>query len=89
MTADCQDDKDIKNNSVGKMQLAILWSGSSLLHQWRQKSNCSSHIVTQFINVFFGVIHARTLLENLLSCKVTHSNVLTSLDTPARVWNLR
>ena len=30
------------------MQLAICWSGSSHLHLLRQKSNCSSSIVTPF-----------------------------------------
>ena len=72
------------------MLLAIYWSGSSHLHQWRQKSNCSSHIVTQFMGVLFGVIHTNTLLENLLAVIVTHSNdLLMSPDTPARVWHLR
>ena len=37
----------LKINSAGKMQLAICCSGSSHLHIWRQKPNCSSHIVTQ------------------------------------------
>ena len=81
MTANCRD-RDIKKKG-GRMQLAICWSGSSRLHLWRQKSNCSSHIVT-FMDVHFGVIHSRTLLENLLSVIVTHSSVLlTSPDTPA------
>ena len=71
MTADCRDDKDIKNNSGGKMQLAICWSGSSHLHLRRQKFNCSSRIVTKFKDVLFGVILSRTLLENLLSVIVT------------------
>ena len=72
------------------MQLAICWSGSSHLHLLRQKSNCSSHIVTEFMDVLFGVIHYRTLLENLLSVIVTHSiMLLTSPDTPARLWHLR
>ena len=53
----------LKNNSGGKMQLAIYWSRSSHLHLWRQKSNCSSHIVTLFIHVLFGIIHTITLLE--------------------------
>ena len=45
-----------------------------------------SHIVTPFMDVHFDVIHTRTLLENLLSVTVTHSNVLlTSPDTPGRV----
>ena len=70
------------------MQLAICWSGKSHLHLLIQKSNCSSHIVTPFMDVLFGVIHSRTLLENLLSVIVTHSSVLlTSPDTPARVWH--
>ena len=33
-------------------------------------------IVTPFMDVLFGVIHTRTLLENLLSVLVTHSSVL-------------
>ena len=71
------------------MKLAI-WSGNSHLHLLRQKSNCSCHIVTPFMDVLFGVIHSRTLLENLLSAIVTHSSVLlTYLDTPARVWQFR
>ena len=47
-----------------------------------------SNIVTPFMDVLFGIIHSRTLLENLLS--VTYSSVLlTSSETPARVWHLR
>ena len=69
------------------MQWAICWSGNSHLHLLRQKSNCSSHIVTQFMDVVIGVIQFRTLLESLLSVIVTHSSVLLmSPDTPARVW---
>ena len=72
------------------MQLAICWPGNSHLHLLRQKSNCSSHIVTPFMDVLFGVIRSRTLVENLLSVIVTYSGVLlTSPDTPARVWPLR
>ena len=72
------------------MQLAICWSGSSHLYLRRQKSNCSSHIVIQFMDVLFGVILKRTLLENLLSVIVKHSNgLLMSPDTPARIWHLR
>ena len=38
------------------------------------------------MNVLIGVIHTRTLLENLLSDIVTHSNhLLMSPNTPARV----
>ena len=66
----------LKNNSGGKLQLAICWSGNSHLHLLRQKSNCSSHIVTPFMDVLFGVIHSITLLENLLSVIVTHSSIL-------------
>ena len=72
------------------MQWAICWSGNSHLHLLRQKSNFSSHIVTSFMDVLFGVIHSITLLECLLSVIVTHSSVLLmSPDTPARVWHLR
>ena len=49
------------------MQLAIFYSGSSHSHLRRKKFNCSSHIVTHFIDVLFGVILIRTLLENFLS----------------------
>ena len=80
----------LKNNSGGKIQLAICGSGNSHLHLLRQKSNCSSHIVTPFMDVLFGIIHSRTLVENLLSVIATHSSVLlTSPDTPARVWHLK
>ena len=72
------------------MLLAICWSESSHLHLLRQKFNCSGHIVTPFMDVLFDVIHTRTPLENLPSVLVTHSSVLlTSPDTPARVWHLR
>ena len=54
--------KILKNNSGGKMQLAICWAGSSNLHLRRQKSNSSSYIVTQFMDVLIGVIHSTTLL---------------------------
>ena len=49
------------------MQLVICWSGSSHLHPFRQKFNCSSRIVTPFMDVHFGVIYSRTLIENLVS----------------------
>ena len=72
------------------MQLAICLSGNSHSPILRQKSNCASHIVTPFMNVVFGVIHSRTLLESLLSVIVTHSSVLlASPDAPAQVWHLR
>ena len=71
------------------MKLAICWSGSSHLHLLRQKFNCSSHIVIKFMDVLFGVILTRTLLENLLSVLVTHSSdLLMSPDSPARVWTI-
>ena len=95
MNADCRDDKDIENQwaiswSMVNLQLTIRWSECSHLHQWKQKANCSSHIGTPLMDVLFGVIHTRTLLENLQSVIVTHSSVLlTSPHTPARVWHLR
>ena len=49
--------KLLKNNSEGKMQVAICWAGSSHLHLLRRKSNCSSRIVTPFMDVHFDVIH--------------------------------
>ena len=89
MTADLEI-RILKNISEGKMQWAICWSGNSHLYLLRQKSICSSHIVTQFFDVLFGIIHSRTLLESLLSVIVTHSSILlTSPDTPARVCHLR
>ena len=74
MTADRRDDKDIKNqfmsqNAVGNM-LVRKFSFAPI------EANCSSHIVTPFIDVLFGVIHTRTLLGNLLSVLMTHSSVL-------------
>ena len=51
------------------MQLGICRSESFHFDQWRQKLKSSSHIVTQFMGVIFGVIHTSTLLENLLSFK--------------------
>ena len=54
------------------MQLAICWSGNFYLRLFVQKSNCSSRIVTPFMDVHFSIIHSRTLLENLLSVIVTH-----------------
>ena len=78
-----------KNSSGGKAvgnTLVIKFA----LHLLRQKSNCSSHIVTPFVDVLFGVIPSRTLLEHLLSVIVAYSSVLlTSPDTPARVRLLR
>ena len=56
------------------MLFLICWSESSHLHLLRQISNCSSHIVTPFMDVLFGLIHTRTLLENLQSVLVTHSS---------------
>ena len=67
------------------MQLAICWSGSYHLHLLRRKYNCSSHIVTAFMDVHFSVIHSRTLLENLLSVIVIHS----SISSTSLVWDLR
>ena len=71
------------------MQLAICLSGSSHLHLRRQKSNCSSHIVTQFMDVLFDIMLTGIILENLLSVVVTYSNdLLMSPDTPARACHL-
>ena len=89
-TADCRDDKDIKKqfrrqNAVGNM-LVRKFSFAPI----ESKIQLFSHFVTLFMDVLFGAIHTRTLLENLRSVIVTHSSVLlTSPDTPARVWHLR
>ena len=69
------------------MQLAICLLGNSNLHLSRQKSNCSSHIVSPFMGVLFSVIHSRTLLENSLSAIVTQSRVL--LTSPAGICDDR
>ena len=73
------------------MQLAICWSGSSHLHLVRQKSNCSSRIVTPFMDVLFWCHSFQNSIRKLtVSYIVTYSSVLlTSPDTPARVWHLR
>ena len=53
--------------------------GLLVCHYYHQISGCA-----------LGVIHTRTLLENFLSGKVTHSNdLLMSPDIPARVWHFR
>ena len=90
MTADCRDDKDIKKqfrrqNAVGNM-LVRKFSFAPIEAKIQQfKSYCYP-----IMDVLFGVIHSRTLLEILLSVIVTHSSILlTSPDTPARVWHLR
>ena len=66
----------LKNNSGGKRQFVICWSGSSHLHQLRQKSNCS-RIVTPFMAVHFGVIHSRT--SSIRKLTVSYSNTLKRL----------
>ena len=76
----------LNNNWGGKMQLAICWTGSSHLHLMWQKSNCSSHIVTPFIDLLFGVIHSRILSEKLLSVIVTHSSYLFSIFNLLTAW---
>ena len=89
MTADCRDDKNIKKqfrrqNAVGNMLVR-----KSSFAPIEAKIQRFSRIVTKFMDVHFGVIHC-TLLENLLSGIVILSSVLlTSPDTPVRVWHLR
>ena len=42
------------------------------------------------MDVLFGIILTRIILENLLSVIVTHSNdLLMSPDTPAQIWHLQ
>ena len=85
-----RDDKDIKKQSRRKNAVGNMVVRKFYLYLLRQKSNCSSHIVTPIMDVPCGVIHTKTLLENLLSVIVTHSNILLkSIETPARVWHLR
>ena len=76
MTADCRDDKDIKKrfrrkNSVVNMLVRKL-SFAPMEAKIKFFRGC---IVNPFMDVLFGVIHTRTLLENLLTVIVTHSNV--------------
>ena len=54
MTAYLEMMRILKNNLGGKLQLAMCWSENSHLHLLTQKSNCSSHIVTKFMDVLFG-----------------------------------
>ena len=97
MTAHCRDDKDIKKqfrrqNEVGNMLVRKFSFAPIEAKIQLFKSYCYPiySIGTQFMDVIFGAIHCRTLLENLLSVILTHSSVLlTSPDTPARVWHLR
>ena len=49
---------------------------TSIESAYTDKSKFHIHIVTPFTDLLFGVIHSRTLLENLLSVMVTHSSVL-------------
>ena len=90
MLADCRDDKDIKKqfrrqNTLGNMLVRKFSFAPIEAKIQLFKSYCY-----QFMDVLFGVIHSRTLLESLLSVVVTHSSVLlTSPNTPARVWHLR
>ena len=90
--ADCRDDKDIKKTvqeakcrwqyACQEVLICTYWGKNPIVqvillnHLWM----CS----------LTSLDHTRTLLENLLSLIVTHSNVLLkSPDTPARVWHLR
>ena len=77
MTADCIEIiRILENNSGGKMQLAICWSGNSHLDLLRQKSNCSSHIVAIFMDVLFGVIHSRTIRKLTVSYSDTFKRLI-------------
>ena len=74
MTADCRDHKDVEK-TIQEVKYSWQYAGNTFSSEpRRQKSNCLRHIVTQFMDVLFGVIH--TVSENLLSAIVTHSNDL-------------
>ena len=74
-----------RQNTVGNMLVRKFSFAPNEAKIQLFKSHCYP-----FMDVHFGVIHSRTQLENLLSVIVTHSSVLlTSPDTPARVWHLR
>ena len=78
MTPDCRDDKDIKK-TIHEAKCCWEYAGQEVLvctYWGKNPTASSSHIVTPFMDVLFGVIHTRNLLENLLSVLVTHSSVL-------------
>ena len=87
ITAYCRDDKDIERQFKRKKAVGNMLVNKFSVAPMEENCNCSSHIVTQFMDVSFAsLIHTRTLLESLLSVIVTHSSVLLmSPDTPARV----
>ena len=59
------------------MQLAICWSGSSHLQIWRQKSNCSSHIVTPFMDVSSHIVTPFMDVKRLINVSRCTSSSLT------------
>ena len=89
MTADCRDDKDIKKhfsrqNAVGNM-LVRKFSFAPI--------EAKIQLFESYCYPIYGCAlcrHSFQILENLLSVIVTHLTVLlTSPDTPARVWHSR
>ena len=91
MAADCRDDKDIgkqfrRQNAVGNM----LVRKSSFAPIYGDKNSIVQVILLHNLwMTLFDVIQIQTLLKNLLSVLVTHSNdLLMSPDTPARVWQV-
>ena len=56
--------------------MAICWSRSSHLHLLRQKSNCSSRIVTPFMDVHCAVIHSKTIRKLTVSYSGTFKGLI-------------
>ena len=57
--------------------MEIFWLGRSHLHQWKIKSNCSSHVVAQFMDMLFGVIH--TMQNFIRNLTVSYSDTFKRL----------
>ena len=76
MTAECRDDKDIKKqfrreNAVGN----VLVKKFSFAPIETKIQLFKFYCYPIYMDVHFGVIHSRTLLEIILSVVVTHFNV--------------
>ena len=68
----------LNNNSGGKMQSAICWSGSTHLHLLSQKSNSSSHIVTTL--KFYGcALWCHSFQNSIRKLTVSYSNIYNRL----------
>ena len=85
MIVNCRDDKDIKKqfmrqNAVGNM-LLMKFSFAPI----ESKVQVSSHIVTPFMDVLFGVIHSRTLIKLPVSYSDTFKHLI---NVPRYTWSI-